>query len=306
MSNDGYDKNTHVVDRAFVITAPADGAVLSERQFEVHGTGGQYSLINVYYQERGELVSVPADIAPDGTWIANITLPTLFEPLTFHATRRIQEDVVNSDFVTVRLASPEHPAVISPTIGSVQHAMFTLRGTNGTKNGKIRIRDRETQALLGESDELSETTWTCPVTATLGERFFNVFTVKFDLEFAGYQEVRYTIIPIIRPKITSPDPLSSVSPNFTVSGVDGIAGATLILRNKLLDITLVEKPLALDGDWSIDVDGLALGRYTIDARQKLGELESDVSASLLITVVPSPKQSAEPGAGNNGADHEYK
>jgi hypothetical protein len=95
--------------------------------------------------------------------------------------------------------------------------------------------------------------------------------------------------PIPKPQITSPEEHAEVGRDMAVQGTDGMAGATMQLRDAQSGRALGDpKVLTADGEWSIDLTGLEFRKYTIDAQQKLNQRESERSEIRTFEVVLVP------------------
>ncbi|MDR7284272.1 hypothetical protein J2X84_003105 [Pseudomonas corrugata] len=108
--------------------------------------------------------------------------------------------------------------------------------------------------------------------------------------------VTFTVYtPMLKPLIFEPEPDSQVGRDVTVKGQDGMAGATMQLRDAQSERDLGDpKLLTADGDWSIDLTGLEFREYTIDAQQTLNQRESERSDRLDFEVVLLPPVFTQP------------
>ncbi len=97
--------------------------------------------------------------------------------------------------------------------------------------------------------------------------------------------------PLHKPVITSPQQDEEVGRDLIIQGKDGVAGATMKLRDAQFDRPLGQpKLLNQDGDWSIELKNLEFRKYTVDATQAIGPRESPSSAPRSFEVVVlSPK-----------------
>jgi len=101
--------------------------------------------------------------------------------------------------------------------------------------------------------------------------------------------------PIPKPVITDPAADSEVGRDVTVQGENGMAGATMQLRDAQFGRDLGEpKVLTRDGRWSIDLVELGFRRYTIDAQQTRNQRPSERSDPLVVEVVLLPPVINEP------------
>ncbi|HWH86960.1 MAG TPA: hypothetical protein VNV36_09320 [Pseudomonas sp.] len=102
-------------------------------------------------------------------------------------------------------------------------------------------------------------------------------------------------IPMVAPVITQPEDGSEVGALVTVRGEQGMARATLQLRDKRFDRPLGDpKVLSQDGDWSIDLSLQQFRLYTFDARQTLDGRPSLDSNEHKLTVVLLPPEILQP------------
>ncbi|RON09596.1 hypothetical protein BK659_11555 [Pseudomonas brassicacearum] len=107
------------------------------------------------------------------------------------------------------------------------------------------------------------------------------------------------LTPLLKPVITEPQKDQEVGRELIVRGTAGVKGATMKLRDAQYDRPLGEpKPLTSDGAWSIELEGLAFRKYTIDAIQSIGsrELRSDYC---FFEVVVLPPTITVPASGGN-------
>jgi hypothetical protein len=95
--------------------------------------------------------------------------------------------------------------------------------------------------------------------------------------------------PIPKPVITYPSANLEVGRDLTVRGRDGMAGATMQLRDAQFGRNLGSpKTLTSNGEWSIDLRTLDFRRYTIDAKQVRNDRESERSVPCVFDVVLMP------------------
>ncbi|BBP72543.1 hypothetical protein PHLH6_45470 [Pseudomonas sp. Seg1] len=103
------------------------------------------------------------------------------------------------------------------------------------------------------------------------------------------------LVVMLKPTITKPDADSKVGRVVTVGGENGMAGATLQLRDVRFDRPLgAPKVLSQDGVWSIDLSQLDFAIYTIDARQTLKGRPSEPSDRHSFEVVLLPPEITQP------------
>ncbi|WP_223511806.1 hypothetical protein [Pseudomonas sp. GL-B-19] len=101
--------------------------------------------------------------------------------------------------------------------------------------------------------------------------------------------------PIPQPVFTKPEPDSEVGRDMTVEGRDGMAGATMQLRDAQSGRDLGDpKLLTADGEWSIELTGLSFRKYTIDALQTRYERPSPRSDMVDFEVVLLPPVFTQP------------
>ncbi|WP_235195281.1 hypothetical protein [Pseudomonas brassicacearum] len=107
-------------------------------------------------------------------------------------------------------------------------------------------------------------------------------------------------LPMRKPVLTYPEPNDEVGRNVTIRGRDGMAGATMQLRDAQFDRPLGQaKLLTADGEWFIELADLAFRRYTIDAQQTLEGRPSEYSEHLAFEVVLLPPEFDEPQPGGS-------
>lgn len=101
--------------------------------------------------------------------------------------------------------------------------------------------------------------------------------------------------PIPRPVITDPESDSEVGRDVTIRGQDGMAGATMQLRDAQFGRDLGQPQLLnADGEWSIDLKTLDYRPYTIDAQQTLNGRASERSEPCNFRVALMPPVFTEP------------
>ncbi|MGF6458344.1 hypothetical protein [Pseudomonas frederiksbergensis] len=105
---------------------------------------------------------------------------------------------------------------------------------------------------------------------------------------------------LLKPVITHPSPNEEVGRDLIVQGEDGIAGATMQLRDAQFGGPLGE-PVVLSryGAWSVALKGLEFREYTIDAVQALGVRESESSDHCVFNVVLLPPEIEVPQSGED-------
>jgi hypothetical protein len=107
-------------------------------------------------------------------------------------------------------------------------------------------------------------------------------------------------LPMRPPVITYPDAAAEVGRTVTIRGRDGMAGATLQLRDAQFDRPLGEaKVLDADGDWAIELSALEFRQYTVDAQQTLAGRPSERSDMRTFTVVLLPPEFEVPQPGGD-------
>ena len=108
--------------------------------------------------------------------------------------------------------------------------------------------------------------------------------------------VTFTVYtPMLKPVITKPAPDSEVGRDMTVEGQDGMAGATMQLRDAQSGRDLGSpKTLIENGEWLIELTDLDFRPYTIDAQQTCNERESERSDMLDFEVVLLPPVFTQP------------
>jgi len=120
-------------------------------------------------------------------------------------------------------------------------------------------------------------------------------------QYAGEQTspsalVTFTVYkPMLKPVIVEPESGSEVGRNVTVKGYDGMAGASMQLRDAQSGRDLgAPKTLTNDGEWSIELTGLEFRPYTIDAQQTRNQRKSERSEMLAFKVVLLPPVFTQP------------
>lgn len=106
--------------------------------------------------------------------------------------------------------------------------------------------------------------------------------------------------PMRKPVITSPSPNAEVGRVLTVRGRDGMAEASMQVRDAQFQTNLGEpKVLTADGEWFIELPVLEFRRYTIDAQQTLRGQPSERSETVAFEVVVLPPEFDVPQPGGN-------
>lgn len=104
--------------------------------------------------------------------------------------------------------------------------------------------------------------------------------------------------PMLQPAITHPEAGSKVGRVVSIKGKNGMAGATMQLRDVQFGDPLgAAVELIDDGDWSIELSDLKFRLYTIDARQTLNGRPSLDSERHAFQVVLLPPQFTQPEQG---------
>ena len=125
-------------------------------------------------------------------------------------------------------------------------------------------------------------------------------TVTVTQAFAQQTSVpasRTFTVALPRPTINVPATDAEVGRDLTVRGDNGMNGATLKIRDAQYSTELQSKTLTADGSWDIDLQGLTVRQYFIDARQTLNGRDSTPSEVRQFTVVVLPPQVDVPAPG---------
>lgn len=106
--------------------------------------------------------------------------------------------------------------------------------------------------------------------------------------------------PMRKPVITYPAPSAEVGRVLTVRGRDGMAEASMQVRDAQFQTELGDpKVLTADGEWSVELPVLEFRPYTIDAQQTLRGEPSERSETLRFEVVVLPPEFDVPQPGGN-------
>lgn len=249
-----------------VITEPSSGEV-PDKQFTVRGTGGKYNVgtVTVHNSADNSLLDT-ASISSDGTWIAaKVALPIETQPLTFYAKQKIGNNFsANSNPVTVTLGVSA-PAITGPA-ESFQESVFTLTGNLGRSGAKIYAYEDLTSNKVGESDVLSGTGWSCPVTVPVGSKSLVVTQRWNGKESPRSAPLAFKIRP---PALTAVDVTVQSATSVKFSG-NGHTGATVV-------ITVVSGPggtapaaeQVVGGKWETTATNWPFGTYSLSAIQKV-------------------------------------
>lgn len=84
-------------------------------------------------------------------------------------------------------------------------------------------------------------------------------------------------LSMLTPQIDTPQEGAEVGADLVVTGRNGMAGASMQLRDAQYGNNLAQEHLTADGPWSITLTDLLLRRYTIDAQQTLNGQKSEPS-----------------------------
>ncbi|WNZ77432.1 hypothetical protein [Pseudomonas sp. P105] len=107
-------------------------------------------------------------------------------------------------------------------------------------------------------------------------------------------------LPVHKPLITDPSPGAEVGRVLTVRGRDGMAEASMQVRDAQFQTELGDpKVLTADGEWSVELPVLEFRPYTIDAQQTLRGEPSERSETLRFEVVVLPPEFDVPQPGGN-------
>lgn len=165
-------------------------------------------------------------------------------------------------------------------------------GTGTTVNVKYSDSDTVHSAVV------SNGAWTFKRTVLFAPEVTHTVTVTQTAAGQTSPPVTKTFVvylPIPQPKITDPAPSTEVGRDVTVHGEDGMAGATMQLRDAQLQRDLGEgKLLTANGRWSIDLVGLEFRQYTIDAQQTRNGRPSERSELHVFKVVVLPPEFKAP------------
>ncbi|MCQ6260279.1 hypothetical protein MA884_27715, partial [Pseudomonas sp. Q11] len=107
-------------------------------------------------------------------------------------------------------------------------------------------------------------------------------------------------LPVPKPVITDPSPNAEVGRELIVRGRDGMAEASMQVRDAQFQTNLGEpKVLTADGEWFIALPVLEFRSYTIDAQQTLGGVPSERSETVRFEVVVLPPEFDVPQPGGD-------
>ncbi|MFJ2684807.1 hypothetical protein ACIOYV_13815 [Pseudomonas sp. NPDC087342] len=110
----------------------------------------------------------------------------------------------------------------------------------------------------------------------------------------------FSVFKTLHQPVITPPPAPEVGRDLTVRGTQGVAGATMQLRDAQFQLPLgPAKPLTRDGDWDIALAGLEFREYTIDAQQTLGVQASERSDMHTFKVVVLPPDIQVPAPGGD-------
>ncbi len=107
------------------------------------------------------------------------------------------------------------------------------------------------------------------------------------------------VLPMRQPVITDPIPNAEVGRELIVRGREGMAEASMQVRDAQFQTDLGEpKVLTADGEWSVELPVLAFRRYTIDAQQTLrgGPSERSETVTFEVVVLPPVFDVPQPGS----------
>lgn len=119
---------------------------------------------------------------------------------------------------------------------------------------------------------------------------------------------------MLKPEISVPTEGAEVSSNMTVSGKNGMSGATMRIWDQQMGDVLNYRLLTSDGDWSIELTGLSYRQYSLTAQQFIVpeySERSDIRTCSVVLLPPVvrvpveggdlPRQSTVSGSGWPGA-----
>jgi hypothetical protein len=108
---------------------------------------------------------------------------------------------------------------------------------------------------------------------------------------------------MLKPQISVPAEGADISSNTTISGKNGMSGATMSVWDEQMGDELNSKQLTSDGDWSIGLVNLKYREYSLTARQTLGTAEPARSDIRMCNVVLLPPVLLTPGEGRDLPRH---
>jgi len=240
----------------------------------------------------------PVSVGAGGTWSSAATeawLPGSYNvvaQLTFEGKTSLWTDPIE-----VKIAPP------APTIDPVaEDGLSPL--FSGTCLNAATVRLTFSDAAQTEHDAtVTQTTWSFTRPTPFAEGVSHSITA---IQTVGGQASlpatrTFTVwLPMLKPTISQPQDGDEVDSDITVHGGNGMAGAVMQVRDAQFQRPLGEpKILAADGAWAIELKGLELRPYTIDAQQIRHERPSPRSDYRDFTVVVLPPQFELPTPGGD-------
>ncbi|WP_448725032.1 hypothetical protein [Pseudomonas farris] len=239
------------------------------------------------FDEGGATHPAPDSLVSGGQWASRASVewgPTFERPV------HIKQFVGNQEspnYVTVKVTIPP----LAPTINApVENGLSPqLSGTCWPGAG-VNIQYSDSVTVHRPSGNSG--TWTFRRDIPFAPDITHTVTVTQTMAGQTSPAASQTFVvyaPIPQPVITYPTANSEVGRDVTVRGRDGMAGATMQLRDAQFGKDLGSpKTLTSNGEWSIDLRTLDFRGYTIDAKQVRNGRGSERSAPCVFEVVLLP------------------
>ncbi|KNH28544.1 hypothetical protein ACS77_07060 [Pseudomonas syringae] len=240
-----------------------------------------------FFDEGGTTFPAPDAPVTGGQWSSRASAewgPTFERPVHIKQFAGNQE---SPNYVTIKVTIPP----LAPTINApVENGLSPqLSGTCWPGAG-VNVQYSDSVTVHRPSG--NNGTWTFRRDIPFAPDITHTVTVTQTMAGQTSPAASQTFVvyaPIPQPVITYPTANSEVGRDVTVRGRDGMAGATMQLRDAQFGKDLGSpKNLTSNGEWSIDLRTLDFRGYTIDAKQVRNGRGSERSAPCVFEVVLLP------------------
>jgi hypothetical protein len=295
-----------------VITAPVDGATLTDATPRIAGTGEPGATVEVTID--GTAVG-EALVGPDGTWSLELA-----EPLRegSHTATATQTDAAGS---TSRPSAPVEfsvdariapPVITSPADGSSTRDVTPVISGTGEPGGTVTVTDG-TGRVLGTAGVSAQGRWSL-VSAAVTDGTHTITAVHTDADGRPLSSVSSAVaftvdtVAPTAPVITDPDGGDTVTdPTPPISGTGEPGnGVIVVITDEDGDETEYTGVVGADGTWTITpTTPLSPGRHSVVVTQIDGAGNvSPASAATVFTLADAgaPAGSGGPGDRGSGAD----
>lgn len=265
-----------------IITGPPDE--LASLSIGVTGTNGKYGsgTITVHNSDSGSLLRT-ASIQADGNWTATFDMPGGFERLTFYAIQKVGTTTSSNStprtvwFAPTSLTVPARNAVVR-----ADQLVFKGEGFPGAKvwavvpNAGTELSERVTittnKAWEAQGKPLSSGVHLAQAASQIGTR-----PIKYTEEHRAF-----TVLD----KLSISGPSGNQDMAFTLSGTNGLTGATIDVRIDWDDTRVGGGEVASGGAWTARVQMPTAGPTSLVAEQTYQSVTSQRSVARAFKINP--------------------